>query len=134
MDSTADAAAVLAVIISLVVAGFQAYWASGRTRWLAEAWGGAYTELPPRLRIGSAVSTLVFIIAAALVLARADYWELSVSFEVVKWGTWVFAVVFLLSSFANFASSSKWERYLNGPSSLALAGLFLIVARSAQPG
>lgn len=134
MDSSADVAAVLATIISLVIAGFQAYWASGGKRWLAGAWGGAHTELPPRLRVGSAASTLMFIVTAAFVLARADFWEPAFSFEVVKWGTWVFAVIFLLSSIANLASSSKWERYLNAPSSLALAALFLIVARSAQPG
>ena len=87
MDTLTDVAAVLAAIISLVVGGFQAYWALGGTRWLAGAWGGAYTELPLRLRFGSAASTLMFVVAALLVLTRAGYWELFVSSEVVKWGT-----------------------------------------------
>ncbi len=34
MDTLADAAAVLAAIISLVIGGFQAYWASGGPRWM----------------------------------------------------------------------------------------------------
>lgn len=130
MDSLASVAAILAAIISLGFAGAQAYWAMGGKWGLGGAWGGGYSVLPTRLRIGSAASTLVFIAAAALVLARADYWEPFVSSDIVRTGTWVFAGATVLSALGNFASSSKWERFMNGPIALVLAGLFIVVALS----
>jgi hypothetical protein len=52
-------------------------------------------------------------------------------------GTWVslaFAPVFLLSSLANFPSKSKWERYLNAPTSLLLTAMFLFIALNQYQG
>jgi hypothetical protein len=45
-----------------------------------------------------------------------------------------FAPVFLLSSLANFPSKSKWERYLNAPTSLLLTAMFLFIALNQYQG
>ncbi len=45
----------------------------------------------------------------------------------------MFVAVLALSALANLASSSSWERFLNGPIALLVALLCFIVARSAEP-
>ena len=134
MDSFFISAANLSVLILFILIVFQSYWALGGTRFLSGAWGGKYTVLPMRLRISSAVSVLMFTFAIAIVLIKVGAWQSGLQTTLGAWGSLAFAPVFLLSSLANFASSSKWERYLNGPTSLLLAAMFLVIALNSYQG
>jgi hypothetical protein len=112
------------------LAAFQLLLAAGAP-WGEAAWGGVNTgQQPTRLRVGSAISILVYGVAAAVVLARAGFRILLVFRAVARVGSWVLVVLLTLGALANFASSSPWERFLLGPVTLVLAGLCVIVARS----
>jgi len=97
------------------------------------AWGGTHTELPTTLRLASAAAIGLYGLAALVVLRRAGFSVRWISPAVARIGTWLLAVALTLSAFGNFLSPSSWERFLNGPVALILAGCCLIVARSA-PG
>jgi len=112
----------------LLFACFQASLALGAP-WADAAWGGGRDALPPSLRIASAFAVVFLVVAAAIVLGRAGYWGRDDGpFGVFRWGTWALVVVLILSGLANVASSSAWERFLNGPVGLLLGLLCLIVA------
>ena len=96
-------------------------------------WGGGPRTLPTSLRIESAVSAVVFVAAALVILSRAGLWGASVPTRVLRWGTWILVLLMVLSALANFASSSNWERFLLSPSAVVLALLCLVVARSPIP-
>jgi hypothetical protein len=92
------------------------------------AFGGANAVLPARLRRASAISALVFVAAFYVVLARAGLLGVSRGSAPVRVGIWVLAVIFGLSSVANGASHSRWERYLMAPIGLVLTACFVVVA------
>ena len=95
------------------------------------AWGGTHDgQLPTSLRIASAVSAVVYVLAGAVVLRRGGAAVRGVSRRVAHVGCWVLVVLLALGAVPNFASASGWERYLMGPLALALAGACLVVARS----
>ena len=97
------------------------------------AWGGTTDgTLPTGLRVGSAVSIIVYACAAALVLRRAGFRVRGVSEKVARIGSWVLVALLTLGALANFLSQSPWERFVFGPFTLALAGLCLICARNAD--
>lgn len=127
------AAAVLAAAGFAGIAVFQLALAAGAP-WGHAAWGGAEAELSTAQRIGSAVAVAVWIAATLIVLGRAGFWRIAGgrSAALVRRGTWVLAALSGLSALANFASQSSWERYLLGPLALVLAGLCLVVTRSAR--
>jgi hypothetical protein len=109
------AAAGLAAGGFLLVAVFQISLALG-VPWGRGAWGGVHGDvLPARLRIASAVSVGVLVVAALVVLGRVGYLEnTAIPYGVFRWGTWALVAAMTLSALANFASSSRWERYLGG--------------------
>ena len=114
------------------VALFQLMLAAGAP-WGEAAWGGANQgRLPTGLRVGSAISIVVYSLAASVVLARAGFRVRFISGSVARFGTWVIVVLLALGAVANFASSSPWERFLLGPVTLLLAALCLLVARSPR--
>ncbi len=119
-------AAVVAAVGFVVVAGYQAFFAFG-LEFGGAAWGGA--GLTTALRLASAVSAMLLVVAALLVLGRAGYWGPRVPSGIFRWGTWVLVIGMILSAFANFASSTAGERYFLGPTALLLALLCLVVAR-----
>jgi hypothetical protein len=125
-------AAVVATVGLVGFAAFQAALALGAP-WGRAAWGGSETELGPGHRVASGVAALVLIAAASVVLGRAGYWRASRDSGVFRWGTWGVAVLLALGGLGNLASSSNWERFLNGPVALLIAVASLIVAREA-PG
>jgi hypothetical protein len=110
------------------IACFQAALALGAP-WGHAAWGGAQTHLPPELRVGSAISTVVLALAALVVLARAGYWGPARAMGLFRWGTWALVPLLALSALGNFASTSRWENLLMGPFALLLSLLCLVVAR-----
>ncbi|NQW17130.1 MAG: DUF3995 domain-containing protein [Chloroflexi bacterium] len=126
-------AAFLAAIFLLTTAAFQVWWALGGSWGLAAAWGGDYSDLPARLQIASAFSSIVLTAGAVIVLGRAGYRVIELPYGVLRWGTWAIVALTGLSALANFASSSEWERFLNAPIALLVALLCLAVARSPYP-
>jgi hypothetical protein len=125
----AQAAAGIAAVGFLAIAAFQAALAFGAPLGRA-AWGGAHVRLPARLRIASAFATAFWVLAALVVLERAGFETSPLPSAVGRWGTWALVVLLPLGAVMNFASSSRWERFLWGPVALLLAGLCLVVARS----
>lgn len=120
--------AVLAAGGFLFVAGFQSFLALGAP-WGRAAYGGFREVLPVGLRVGSAFSAAVLVVAALVVLGRAGYWgDVPVLSGVFRWGTWALVALVGISGLVNFASSSPWERFLWGPLGFLVAVLCLVVA------
>ena len=91
------------------------------------AWGGQHRVLPTKLRIGSAVSIVIYAIIGLLALDRAGLAD--VLPEVVSTvGMWVVFAYFVLGIGMNAISRSKPERYTMAPVSAVLAVLSLLVA------
>jgi hypothetical protein len=93
------------------------------------AWGGTHTTLPVSLRVGSATAILVYLAFAAVVVRRVGFHPRWMSRSVAVRGTWIVAVILTLSALVNLLSESPWERFLNGPVTLVLAGLCFLVAK-----
>ena len=128
--SVARASAIVAASGFVLIAGFQICLALGAP-WGRAAWGGVYDVLPQRLRIASAASATVLVVAALVVLGRAGYWGGAViPTGIFRWGVWVLAAAMALSALGNLASSSRWERFLMGPTAVLLALLCLVIALS----
>lgn len=94
------------------------------------AWGGQSALLPARLRVGSAVSIVVYAAFALVALDRAELISVlpSPSIAVVAMAMWVIAAYLLFSVLPNLASKSKDERCVMVPVSVALAGLAFLIA------
>lgn len=121
--------AMLAAIGFVVIAAFQVALALGAPLGRA-AWGGAQDRLPMRLRIGSAIAVVVWVLAALIVLARGGSPVIALPSIVVDWGTWGLAGLSAIGAVMNFASSSPWERFGWGPLALILAALCVLLAIS----
>ena len=126
---TARRVALVTAIGLAIIAAFQVALALG-VPWGRAAYGGTSATLQPELRVASGVATIVWLLAAAVVLGRAGYWgsaRWTVSFH---WGTWLVAGLLALGAVVNFASSSPWERFGWGPLALLLSILCVVLARS----
>jgi hypothetical protein len=120
------AAAILLTVILAVLAVFQLALALGAP--LGHfAWGGQHRVLPAKLRIGSAVSILIYVVIALLALDRAELIDV-VPDPVSTVGMWVVFAYFVLGIPLNAISRSKPERYTMTPIVTALAVLSLLVA------
>lgn len=91
------------------------------------AWGGAQARLPVGLRIGSAVSILIYGACAAIILDRAGIVDV-VGDDVSRIGAWVIAGFFSLGVVMNAISRSKPERFTMTPVALVLAASAYVVA------
>lgn len=91
------------------------------------AWGGQHRVLPPRLRVGSAVSVLIYVLidliawdrVGAIVLFPAGFAEVAM---------WVIFAYFMLGILMNAVSRSKPERFTMVPVTIVLAVLSLFIA------
>lgn len=92
------------------------------------AWGGAHTVLPNKLRIGSAVSIILYMIFAVLILERSGIISVINSNNVTGIAIWILAAYFLVGVFMNAISKSKPERMTMTPIALLLCILCVIVA------
>ncbi|MBO9589347.1 hypothetical protein [Devosia sp.] len=120
--------ATAAVIFSAIVIGlalFQANLAAGAP-WGRLAWGGQFQRLPLGLRIGSAVSILIYVGFAAVLLGRAGL--VALSGEWLGPATWVIAGVLVLGTVMNAISRSMSERLVMTPVAAVLCGAAVIVA------
>ncbi|WP_455246665.1 hypothetical protein [Rothia aeria] len=90
-------------------------------------WGGQHRVLPRGLRVGSAVSVLVYAGLAALLLSRAGILPAGDSTAVIVL-TWVAFTFFAASVALNALSRSPAERWTMTPTSLLLAAATLVIA------
>ncbi|SBS74895.1 conserved membrane hypothetical protein [uncultured Microbacterium sp.] len=121
-------AAAVAVAILTGLAVLQVCVAAGAP-WGRFVWGGRHRVLPRRLRIGSAVSVLLYAVFAAILLARAGVLPGCTS-PVVVVATWVLFGYFALGILMNLASRSPAERWTMAPACVVLAVLTAVVALS----
>lgn len=115
-------AAVLATLVLAAISVVQVAAAAGRPVGRL-VWGGQHEVLPHRLRVGSAVSVLVYALMAAALLARAG--GRHGALVVVAW---VLFGYFALGVVVNAASRSRSERNVMTPACAVLAGCSLVVA------
>jgi hypothetical protein len=95
------------------------------------AWGGQHAVLPLRLRIGSAVSIVLYAGFALLALARAQLVASGLGAGFVEVAMWVIAVYLLLGVAMNGISRSRPERLTMTPVALVLAGCAFVLASGA---
>lgn len=95
------------------------------------AWGGQHHgALPARLRIGSAVSIVIYALIAVIALERAGVIDLIPGEVVETVAMWVIAVYFALGIVMNGISRSKPERYTMTPVVIVLTAASVILALS----
>src|SRR5487761_709442 len=95
------------------------------------AFGGTNAVLSARLRVASEISSLLFVAAVYVVLARGGLFGGASAFVPVRITIWAFAAIFGLSTLANIASRSRWERFLMAPAGLVLTVCCVAVALGA---
>lgn len=121
---------VLALLFCVVLAGLTVFQASliGGAPLGEYAWGGRERVLPPKLRAGSAVAIVLYLLFAAIALADAGVVTLFPGTPVARVAMWVIAVYLLLGVAMNAMSRSVKERSVMTPVSLVLGGLALALA------
>ncbi|MDL9978238.1 hypothetical protein [Microbacterium candidum] len=91
------------------------------------AWGGQQRVLPARLRIGSAVTILVYALIVAIAWDRIGALDLlTQTLSIVA--MWIVFGFFVLGIAMNAVSRSKPERNTMVPTSILLAALSLLIA------
>lgn len=116
----------IVIVISAGMAIFQILLASGVP--LGDlAWGGFYKKLPLKLRIGSFLSALLFILAILVVGERIVLFSIMNSPGTLKYFIWFFFILFSLSTVANIMSKSKMEKRIMLPIAVILAFSFLML-------
>ena len=121
-------AAIILTVLLAVLAVFQLALALGAPLGRF-AWGGAHRVLPPKLRIGSLVSIVIYALIVVITLDRAGIIDV-VPDPVSTVGMWVVFGYFVLGIPLNAISRSKPERFTMTPVVTVLAVLSLLVALS----
>ena len=119
--------AVLAVVLLACLAVFQAALAAGAPLGRF-AWGGQHTVLPTKLRIGSAVSIVLYGLFALIILATAERASDGTGAGITDVGIWVLTAYFALGIGMNAISRSRSERLLMTPVVAVLAAVCLVLA------
>ena len=124
-------AALVATAVLTALAVFQLGLTLGAP-WGRLAWGGQHAgRLPGRLRVGSAVSILLYAAFAAVLLDRAAVVDVLPD-AVSRVGAWVLIGYFTLGILLNGISRSPAERAVMTPTTLVLAVCSLLVALAPQ--
>ncbi|MCB5281776.1 hypothetical protein [Arthrobacter sp. EM1] len=92
------------------------------------AWGGYHTVLPAKLRIGSAVSVVLYGLFAYTALAKAGLAPPVINDDVTAAAAWALTAYFALGVVMNGISRSKPERLTMTPTVLVLALLYLVLS------
>jgi hypothetical protein len=122
-------AAVAACVILVALALFQIALIAGAPIGRF-AWGGQHHVLPATLRVGSAISILLYAVFALILMQKAGLTTVFRSDVFVQSAAWVLVVYFTLGILMNGISRSKAERTTMVPVTAVLAILGLIVAIS----
>ncbi len=119
-------AAIVAVVVLAALAILQVAVALGAP-WGRFVWGGQHEVLPTGLRIGSAVSVLLYAGFALVLLSRAGLLPGGESGFVMV-AAWVLVGYFTLGIVMNAVSRSRAERSTMVPATVVLAVCSLVVA------
>lgn len=120
-------ATLLAVFILSLLSLFQLSLAFGAP--LGQyAWGGKHKVLPPSLRVGSALSLLVYLVITICLLSKSGIYQIIQQGTFLNILVWVIFVYLVLGIFMNAISRSKRERYTMTPIVILLASCALTVA------
>ncbi len=120
-------AAMIFTVVVAALGAFQIAAAAGAPVG-AYCWGGQHPgKLPTRLRVGSAVSLVIYAAFVLVVLSKADIIGL-IPEPVATIGTWVIFGYCVLGVLMNGISRSPRERLVMTPVVLTMAVLVLIVA------
>ena len=130
--TTATLASALAALVLSFAVIFQILLAIGLPLGQA-AWGGTHRVLPPRLRIASALSSLLLGLAVWIVLARTGLVTIPWQSSVVRVGTWVVFCFLILNTVSNFVSKSRIERTVMTPAAFVCSVCLLVIALSSYP-
>lgn len=115
------AAAVLVAVLLAALAVFQIALLAGAPLGRF-AWGGQHEVLPTTLRIGSAVSVLIYVVIAWIV------WRAAVEPDDPGPWIWILTAYFFVGVVMNAASRSRPERMVMTPVVLVLALSCLLIA------
>ena len=123
------AAAVLALGLFALMAGFQLVLAAGAPLG-AHVLGGRYPRvLPGQARVGSAIAAALLVVFGLVVLGRAGVVSVPDALAgLLAPACWVIAGYLVLNTLGNLASKSRLERTLFAALTAALAVLCGIVA------
>jgi hypothetical protein len=122
-----ESAAIIACVVLAGLAVFQLALVAGAPLGRF-AWGGAHDVLPPRLRVGSAVAIVLYMLFALIILETAGLIAVLPGDALGRVGIWAIAVYFFVGAALNAISRSKAERAVMTPVALALGVLCLFVA------
>jgi hypothetical protein len=92
------------------------------------AWGGSHAVLPSKLRFGSFVSIVLYIVFALIMLEVAGVVRISSNQYIPNVGIWILTAYFFIGIFMNAVSRSKSERAVMTPIATTLAVLCLLIA------
>ncbi len=119
-------AALVATLVLAAIAVVQVLAAAGRPVGRL-VWGGQHRVLPRALRIGSAVSIVLYAAFAAVLLSRAGVLPGGAT-PFVEVATWVLVAYFAVGVLMNGISRSPAERAAMTPACVVLAVAALLVA------
>lgn len=123
---TQQLAAIVAVFVLVGLTCFQLLLAVGVP--LGNyAWGGANRILPSRLRVASVLASLVYVLAALVILEAANVTDFVASEEIPRAVVWVLGAFFAVGIVMNAISRNKKERVM-ALVALLLSVLCVIVA------
>jgi hypothetical protein len=91
------------------------------------AWGGQHEVLPPRLRVGSAVSIAIYALIALIAWDRVGAIDLFPA-PLSEVAMWVVFAYFVLGILMNAISRSRSERLVMVPTCVVLAALSFLIA------
>lgn len=92
------------------------------------AWGGAHKVLPSKLRIGSAISIVLYAIFAVVILNSAGIIDVIGNKSIANTAIWALTAYFTIGVAMNAISRSKPERAVMTPVALLLAILCLAIS------
>jgi hypothetical protein len=124
-------AALLATVLFLGMAAFQASLALGAPLGAHVLGGRSQGKLPNRLRAFSAIAAAILVGGALVILARAGAigWPVGATGLLIP-ATWVIAAFLVLNTLGNLTSKSRLERTVFAATTAALAILSAYVALS----
>jgi hypothetical protein len=120
-------AALGACVVLAGLAVFQGALVSGAP-WGRLAWGGQHEVLPSGLRIGSALSIVLYAVFGYAAAAKAGLVLPLVNTSVTSVAVWVLTVYFAVGVIMNGISRSKPERLVMTPTAIVLTALYLVLA------
>jgi hypothetical protein len=92
------------------------------------AWGGQHEVLPTRLRIGSAISVLIYAWIAAVIAYSVTLLDIPAGERLADPGIWIVTAYFAVDVPLNLASRSRPERLVMTPVVLILFVCCLLIA------